>query len=207
MTQERITPAEYRERMGIKAQPKGITAAEYRKRHGLPLLPHHTPAKPTRARATRPKPTTTRTGYSEVITDPPTPRVATTTSWAIRFTIEDRPASKKNGKEMLRIKGKPKFVENARYQRWERSAIEQLGKFYTAEPITEPVRMSLVIYEHPMQRGDLAGIFQGVCDMLQKAGVLKNDRLVRGSGTMDILRDRDRPRIEITLTNFEPLNG
>lgn len=115
----------------------------------------------------------------------------------ITLVIEGRPASKKNGKDALQREG-------ARYRAWARAAVMQLQLQWKRTPtITKPVRLSCVFYEHPVQRFDLAGVFQAICDVLQEAGVLQNDRLVRGTGPMDIRRDRSRPRVVITLDRWE----
>ena len=173
-------------------RPGAITPAEYYRRTGItPPARMNTPTQRPAARA----------AYSHV---GPATHQPTTTTWAIHLTILGRPASKKNSKTLGKLfgSGKPILRESDRYLAWEREAVQQLREAWTNPPIDKPVRLAATFYEHPRQRGDLAGVMQGLCDALQAGGVLVNDRLVRAFGPTAIHRDATNPRIEVTLSSF-----
>lgn len=117
--------------------------------------------------------------------------------------LHGRPAPKKNGDMIPGKKGKNGrsiILPNPQYRAWHRVAMKQLRELWGQRPaLTVPVRLTVAFYEHPQQRFDLAGVFQAICDALQDARVLKNDRLVRQSGPMVILQDRTNPRIECRI--------
>jgi hypothetical protein len=125
----------------------------------------------------------------------------------VRLIIPGRPCPKKNSPEFGRRfgSGKPIVRQTPQYLAWEARAVVELWNQWTRPklgrrpPLEEELRISCWFYEHPMQRFDLAGVFQAVCDALQKARVIKNDRLIRQSGEMAIHRDRVRPRVEFVL--------
>ena len=56
------------------------------------------------------------------------------------------------------------------------------------------------IFYRDANRGDANGYYQGLADALEAAGVLADDRwLVQWDGSR-LRKDKDRPRIEVTLT-------
>src|SRR3990167_6619579 len=65
-------------------------------------------------------------------------------------------------------------------------------------PIAASVSCSAIFYRDA-DRGDLVGYMQGLADLLEKRGILKNDRqIVSWDGTRLAL-DREIPRVEVLL--------
>lgn len=122
--------------------------------------------------------------------------------------LPGRPASKKNSRDHVPRKN-PKTgklyvvpIPNKDYRRWEEGVVNGLfaackGKL---PKIDQPCHLEAWFFEHPMQRGDLGGYFDALCDALQQAKVLTNDRKVRAALLHPIQRDRDNPRVEFLLT-------
>lgn len=120
--------------------------------------------------------------------------------------IPGRPTPKKNNLQLGIAfgTGKRTVRQNDRYQAWERAALIHLHNQWRRTPtLTTPHRITVNFYEHPAQRFDLAGVFQAVCDVLEKARVIDNDRLLRQSGPMAIYRDATQPRVELLLEEID----
>lgn len=119
----------------------------------------------------------------------------------MRFVIEGPPATKKNSSRILRSKrGRPFVAPSAAFKRWERYAVLQLRtQAHATESITTPVNLRALIYRK-RNVGDLDNYIAAVCDALQTAGVVVNDKLVQGHDGSRLLLDRARPRVEIELT-------
>jgi Holliday junction resolvase RusA-like endonuclease len=125
----------------------------------------------------------------------------------ISLTLTGRPATKKNRGIPIQRKSKAgnsytAILPNAEYKLWEQSVALQCRIQYKAKPLLESCVIRAVFYEHPMQRGDLGGYFDALCDALQHAGIVKNDRQFRAT-VLDIQRDADNPRVELTITPYQ----
>lgn len=122
-------------------------------------------------------------------------------------TIPGRPATKKNRAVPIRAVSRAgrsytRTIPNPEYRRWEARFVADIFAQYRGKPprIATPVWAEIAFYEHPRQRGDLGGYFDALADGLQAAGILTNDRQIRGALLHPIRRDRDHPRIEVTLS-------
>jgi Holliday junction resolvase RusA-like endonuclease len=126
------------------------------------------------------------------------------------LVIPGRPATKKNRGIPIAARSKAgrsyvKILPNAEYRAWE--VVVKQHAFLQCRGqmprIAQPVELSATFYEHPTQRGDLGGYFDALCDALEHCEVLANDRYVRATGTMKVLRDRENPRVEVVLVALE----
>jgi len=131
----------------------------------------------------------------------------------MRFIIEGPPVTKKNSPRILRGRnGRPFVAPSKASQRWQRDAAIELLRQYRrghkcqagVAAFTAPVNLRALIYRKHDGPGDLDNYIAAVCDALQTAGIVANDRLIRGHDGSRLLVDRERPRVEIELT---PLPG
>ena len=65
-------------------------------------------------------------------------------------------------------------------------------------PIAASVSCSAIFYRDA-DRGDLVGYMQGLADLLEKRGILKNDRQIVSWDGSRLALDRDNPRVEVLL--------
>lgn len=49
-------------------------------------------------------------------------------------------------------------------------------------------------------RGDLVGYLQGLADLLEKRGVVANDKWIQSWDGSRLAKDKANPRVELTLT-------
>ena len=125
------------------------------------------------------------------------------------FNIPGNPITKKNSPRILHNKktGKPFVAPSAASQRWQRDAaiaiLRQRRRAGWTRPFDVPVNMKALIYRKNDGPGDLDNYAAAICDALQAAGIVTNDRLVRGHDGSRLLIDRDNPRVEVTVTELE----
>ena len=125
------------------------------------------------------------------------------------FVIFGRPVTKKNSPRILRNKktGKSFVAPSAASKRWQRdAAIEMLRTRRRAgwtKAYDVPINLKALIYRD-RDVGDLDNYIAAICDALEKASIVTNDNLVLAHDGSRLLIDRERPRVEITIT---PLAG
>lgn len=125
----------------------------------------------------------------------------------MRLTILGPPRTKKNHQRIIRVKGRPVIVQAKTSEGWEASAVAQLLSqrpinrgFW--EPATVPVSLRALIYRD-RNVGDLGNYLASVCDALERAGVVVNDRLIQSFDGSRLCIDRKNPRIELEITPME----
>ena len=120
------------------------------------------------------------------------------------------PRTKKNSLRVMRGKGGRPFVAQSREAcAWEEIAILQLqaqrARFDARSPVplpwVVPANLRALVYRDRAV-GDLGNYLAAVCDALERAGIVANDRLVAGFDGSRLLVDRKNPRVEIELTEM-----
>lgn len=118
-----------------------------------------------------------------------------------KVIIPGRPYVKKNGAKVFR--GRLVYTEN--YRAWEQTAAMFINKTLSmyskpAFPITGPVRMQAIFcFENRMAEADLSALLEGPQDVLQKCGVIKNDRqIILLDGSTKVFGDPS-PRTELFI--------
>lgn len=120
------------------------------------------------------------------------------------FTITGRPITKKNS--MRRTKNS--LMQSRQYAAYEESALWQLKVRHKENTIDCPVIMT-ALYYMPNRKSwpDLIGLLQATCDILEKAAILANDRLVVGFGDSRIAGiDKQNPHVDIGI-EIVPTDG
>ncbi len=119
------------------------------------------------------------------------------------FTILGAPATKKNSGRIFRSRaGRPFVMPSAAFKAWENTAVLQLQSQNRGAPaIATPVELTAVVYRK-RNTGDLDNHLSAVCDALQKARIITNDKFVASFGKSRLDKDAARPRVEITITTI-----
>lgn len=93
----------------------------------------------------------------------------------------------------------PIVLPSDTYRLFEPVAVALLMKAWQGRaPLTGPVHVSAVFYREAA-RGDLVGFMQALADVLEKAGVVDNDRQIECWDGTRLDKDADRPRIELVI--------
>lgn len=127
------------------------------------------------------------------------------------FVIKGRPITKKNSS---RWAGRGKLLPSASYMAYEEAAIWQLKRQMRRQDLDpsglHPIPYALVVNCHywmPSQQSwpDLVGLLQATSDILQKAGIIKDDGLIVSYGSSRIEGiDRGNPRVWISIHTIMP---
>jgi hypothetical protein len=111
---------------------------------------------------------------------------------SVRFTIMGSPRTKKN--HGWRTKH-GKHMPSKAWAKWAAWAELDGAPF----GILWDVNCKALFYRDA-KRGDAVGFYQGLADLLEKRGVVVNDKqLVSWDGSR-LLKDKDNPRVEVELT-------
>lgn len=111
-------------------------------------------------------------------------------------TILGEPASKSNSRRAVRIHGKPRFIKSAKALTYEKNFLLQVAQYLPPAPITGLLAAEIRIW-YGSRRPDLDPSL--ILDILQRSGVIKNDRQVREIHSFWNL-DPPNPRAYIRLT-------
>lgn len=114
----------------------------------------------------------------------------------MQFTITSQPFSKANSRRLVKTGNRFRSIKSEKALEYEENALWQLRAILKAhKPFTVPVAVTMTIY-YPNRRQDLDPSL--ILDIMQKAGVYENDRLVE---EMHLFRsvDWDNPRAEIKV--------
>jgi Holliday junction resolvase RusA-like endonuclease len=115
--------------------------------------------------------------------------------------LPGRPITKKNSQQIIynRRTKKRQVIQSEYYRNYEEACLWYLKKYRVKYP--GPVQVT-ARYWMPNRRSwpDLLGLEQATADILEAAGVIKNDRdIVSWDGSRIIGVDKKNPRTEITI--------
>lgn len=122
---------------------------------------------------------------------------------ALKFIVTGAPRTKKTSNQLVRTKGKGRAVvlPSKAWRAWVKDALilpsdNEAGK--ADLPIEEMCNCKAVFYRDA-RRGDAVGYYQGLADLLEKRGVLANDKQILSWDGSRMLIDRENPRTEVEL--------
>lgn len=125
--------------------------------------------------------------------------------------VYGNPRVKKNNQRVVFTGRYPKKINTKAYQKWEQEALPQLQqalfalKSQSLDNIDYPINLQCKFYMQTRQRVDLSALYEGIQDLLVKVGILADDNfnIVASHDGSGVFLDREKPRMEITITNKE----
>lgn len=120
------------------------------------------------------------------------------------LTILGAPVTKSNHQRILRGRGgRPYVAQSAPYVSWEASALAQLrAQLGPPSPATDvPVSLRATFYRE-RRTGDLGNFLKSLCDVVERAGIVENDRLIVSFDGSRLAHDKARPRVEFEVSVF-----
>lgn len=126
----------------------------------------------------------------------------------IKFTIPVRPRTKKNHSNIVTLKnGRTLLLPSKPYKEFEKSVCDFVKGYFkpSVSPINQPVNLKCIFYKDKNYKSDLMGYLQAIADSLVKAGLLEDDNsnIVVSTDGSKVMLDRNRPRIEIEITEIQ----
>jgi hypothetical protein len=132
----------------------------------------------------------------------------------MRFVIVGPPRTKKTSNRIVRVGRFRKILPSEAHERWFKTALPQ-ARIHAArmrlaagddyEPY-EPVNVKATFYRDA-ERGDAVGYYQALADLLERSGIVKNDRLIRSWDGSRLAVDKRDPRIEFEITPAQGTRG
>jgi Holliday junction resolvase RusA-like endonuclease len=124
-----------------------------------------------------------------------------------KLTIEipGNAIAKKNSQRIIRIVGRPSIRPSKAYDKWEKMALKYLahsGLEYTG---TYPAVLTFYHYRKTLAAFDLSNMMEGIQDVFQKVGIIKEDNMnhiipaIKGLGWE---KDAENPRVLVTLESY-----
>lgn len=124
----------------------------------------------------------------------------------MKLTIIGAPVTKSNSQRIMRGKaGRPFVSQSAAYVAWERSALEQLacifGPAFAPKATNVPVSLRATFYR-ARHTGDLGNYLKALCDVIERSGLIENDRLIQSFDGSRLAHDPRNPRVEFEVSLF-----
>lgn len=120
----------------------------------------------------------------------------------MKLVIMGPPRTKKTSNRVVTRKrdGRKFVLPSAANVNWTFSAVCQLRTQSVVPPQLDiPLNLCALIYREK-NIGDTIGFLQAICDALETAGIVKNDKWIVSFDGSRPLKDKDNPRVEIELT-------
>lgn len=122
----------------------------------------------------------------------------------LRLIIYGAPRTKKTSNRIVRIGKGPrsftKILPSKAHEEWFYKALPQAVSARNRTFATD-VRVTALIYRESYA-GDLVGYLQAIGDLLERSGILENDRLITSWDGSRLLKDSAVPRVEIEITEI-----
>lgn len=121
----------------------------------------------------------------------------------IKIVLPGRPATKKNSGRIVRRGKATMLLPSEAFTRYENECLWRLRR-YREYKFELPVHMQCLYYlPDKAHYPDLVGLMQATADILEKAQILENDRLIISwNGTCIAGLDKENPRAEITIKSM-----
>lgn len=122
----------------------------------------------------------------------------------LKITLCGQPITKKNSQQIIVVGGRRMIVPSRQYRKYEQECLLQLPE-EVRQRIEIPVNMECKYYMPTRRKVDLCNLLGATCDILVAAGVLADDncKIVASHDGSAVYHDKQNPRVEITLTNYE----
>lgn len=124
----------------------------------------------------------------------------------LNITVLGQTPSKKNAKQIVRVRGRLALISSKKHAEWHKSAVEQLKTILEDEvTINSELKheISYMFYCKDLRRRDTSNMLESINDLLVDVGILTDDdwKHVR-IGWADADIDRENPRAEISIKPY-----
>jgi Holliday junction resolvase RusA-like endonuclease len=116
--------------------------------------------------------------------------------------IPGRPVPKKNSMMARCINGKPLIIQSKTYREYEKMALLSLAD-YQGPRFSGPVQVKASYWLADNRRPDLNNLMAATADILEKAGIIANDRDIVSWDGSRIMGVSPEPRTEIIITSVD----
>lgn len=127
----------------------------------------------------------------------------------IEFTLNVRPATKKNSGQIV-MRGKyPVLLPSKQYQKFEKECLPYLRHVKdTVGIINYPVNIECLFYTETKRKIDLTNLLNAIDDAMVKSGLILDDNrdIIAAHDGSRVFHDKFNPRIEVKVTRLKDYN-
>ena len=120
----------------------------------------------------------------------------------IKLILTGRPITKKNSQIPIKTKsGKFFIIQSKQYRAYEKECLKQIFEQWGMRiGYAGNLTLQALYYMPDRRRPDLLNLLQATADIVEKAGVIANDRdIVSFDGSRIMEVDKENPRVEIFI--------
>lgn len=119
----------------------------------------------------------------------------------VTIVLPGKPETKKTSNQIAfnRKTGRRFILPSKAYLAWEKKCCWLLTLLWRHAPIDYPMHVKARFYRD--LRPDLDNLKHGVADVLQKAGVIKNDRLIKSWDGSRLIKSKET-RVEVSIYRY-----
>lgn len=124
----------------------------------------------------------------------------------IKIILYGAPRTKKNHQQICKKPSGQRFIAPSKaYMDYEELCLAQIKR--PQRTISEAVNVKCLYYMPDRRRVDLVNLLEATCDILVKAGVLKDDcaAIVASHDGSRVKLDKENPRVEIKIEKMEKM--
>jgi hypothetical protein len=123
---------------------------------------------------------------------------------AYRVIVRGAPRTKKTSNQFVIAGNRRLMMPSKAWRQWCKAAPIYLQSAeallpHTGQHLPEQAYNCRALFYRDADRGDAVGFYQGLADLLEKRGVLVNDRNITQWDGSRLLIDRLNPRVEVML--------
>ena len=123
----------------------------------------------------------------------------------IEFTIPVAPKTKKNGMQIIQIKGRNIILPSKQYLAFEKECLPYLNHVKQAAGIINyPVNIECLFFTETKRKIDLTNLLNAIDDAMVKSGLILDDNrdIIAAHDGSRVFHDKFNPRIEIKITEL-----
>ena len=124
----------------------------------------------------------------------------------IKFSIPVAPKTKKNGMQIIQIKGRNILIPSKQYRQFEKDCLPYLYRVKdTVGVINYPVNVQCIFFTETKRKIDLPNLLNALDDAMVKSGLILDDNrdIIAGHDLSRVYHDKYSPRIEIKITEMQ----
>lgn len=123
----------------------------------------------------------------------------------IKFSIPVAPKTKKNGMQIIQIKGRNILIPSKQYRQFEKECLPYLNRVKAQIGVVNyPINLKCIFYTDTKRKIDLPNLLNAIDDAMVKAGLIVDDNrdIIAGHDGSRVYHDKISPRLEIEITEM-----
>ena len=123
----------------------------------------------------------------------------------IKFSIPVAPKTKKNGMQIIQIKGRNILIPSKQYRQFEKECLPYLNRVKAQIGVVNyPINLKCIFYTDTKRKIDLPNLLNAIDDAMVKAGLIVDDNrdIIAGHDGSRVYHDKINPRLEIEITEM-----